>query len=198
MKINKKHVFSAILLITFMFLAYSLFVRLSFVADSMISIGFFIVLYYYDRRKKFSVGAISLVALAIFLHLAGDVGLYSHFLIKDVIGYDKLVHFTGGFAVAYIISQMITEKQKFLHYSFAILIVLGLGSLLEVNEFIGQTYFGVENGGIFDTGDGLPTFNSDLQRYDTYFDMMFNLAGALTSVIFMMLLIKIRAAKAVL
>ena len=31
--------------------------------------------------------------------------------------------------------------------------LMGLGALVEINEFIGTAYFGMENGGIFAIGD---------------------------------------------
>jgi len=176
-----RYIYSAILLSGVLFLFYALLFKPSILADFLVSIGFFAILYYCYIKHKISAGAFLLVFVAIITSLLGTAGLYAHFAL-GIIGYDKLIHFISSFAVAYALLQISAEKQIFLRYSFVILVVMGLGTLMEINEFIGTAYFGINNGGIFAIGDGLPAIKSDLQKYDTYFDMITNLLGSLAAV----------------
>lgn len=184
---NKKHVLLFILLGAAILLSYSLVFEPSSLLDVLVSMGFFAILYYYDKKINMSIGAFLLVFVSILLNPLGLFWLYSHFVLFGFIGYDKVVHFVSSFAVAYALLQSYKEKKTVLRCSLVILIVLGLGAIVEINEFIGSRYFGIERGGIFAIGDYLPEVKSDLQRYDTYFDLIFNLAGSLTSVFFAIL-----------
>ena len=100
------------------------------------------------------------------LHILGCFGAYG-FFIYYVIGYDKLVHFMSGLALIIALLELLTENNHLVKIGIALLILLGLGSIVEISEFIGSVYFGIDNNGIFSIGDGLSVV-SDLQRYDTY------------------------------
>lgn len=187
---NNKYIYLTIILGVTLLLFYSLFFKHQLIADSLLVIGFLIIVSYYDIQHKMSSGAFLLVIVAITLSLLGAMGLYAHF-IWGIIGYDKLVHLISSFAVAYALIELSSQKQNFFRYSSAILVVMGLGAIVEINEFIGTAYFGLNNGGIFTIGDNLSTIKSDLQRYDTYFDLITNLLGAFTAVSFVILRNKI-------
>jgi len=181
---GKKGIFSIILVIIAALFLYSLLYVPSALFDVAVAIGFFAILYYYDKKTNPSIGAVLLLSLAILLSPLGLLfSLYSYFVI-GVVGYDKLIHFVGGFAIVYALSQNFPEKRTVLRYTIIVLILLGLGTIIEINEFVGFRYFGVDNGGIFTMSDTLPEIKSDLQKYDTYFDMIFNLGGALSAVLF--------------
>ncbi|MEK6943424.1 MAG: hypothetical protein AABX00_05160 [Nanoarchaeota archaeon] len=182
---GSRYIYPAMLLSAIVLLLYSFLFRPSISADFLISIGFFAILYYIYVGHKISGGAFLLGIAAITVNLLGAAGLYAHFAFGAV-GYDKLVHLISSFAAAYALLEISTEKQMFLRYTFVILMLMGLGALVEINEFIGTAYFGMENGGIFAIGDGLSVIKSDLQRYDTYFDMITNLLGGLMAVSFVM------------
>ena len=182
--LSRKYIFYTVLLGSVVLLLYSIFFKPSALSDFAVSIVFFAILYYFGKKYKISIGAFLLVSVAILSNLFGSFGLYAYFVLFGIIGYDKLVHFTSGFAVSYAILQVITEKKTLLRFVFVILVAMGLGALVEINEFIGTRYFGINNGGIFAIGDGLPVIKSDLQKYDTYYDMIFNFAGALMCAFF--------------
>ncbi|HLC61502.1 MAG TPA: hypothetical protein VJI52_00610 [Candidatus Nanoarchaeia archaeon] len=182
---SSRYIYPAILLSGVLLLFYAFLFKPSILADLLVSIGFFAILYYYKIKHKISAGAFLLVLAAIIVNLLGVAGLYAHFAL-GIVGYDKLVHFISSFAVAYALLQISTEKQIFLRYVFVIFMVMGLGAILEINEFIGTRYFGINNGGIFAMSDNLQ-IKSDLQRYDTYFDMITNFLGSLVAVFFVML-----------
>ena len=182
---GKKCIFYIIILVCSFFFLYSLLFKPSVLIDVAVTILFFAALYYYDRKTNLSIGAVLLLSLAIILNPLGLLfNFYSYFVI-GVVGYDKLIHFVGGFAVVYALSQNFPGKRTALSYVIIILVLLGLGTIIEINEFIGFRYLGIDNGGIFTIEDTLPVVRSDLQRFDTYFDILFNLAGALSAVLFL-------------
>lgn len=178
----KKHITIVILVVMALVLVYLLFFNLSGVLDFAVCTGFFTLLFYFDRKKNFTTGVFLLLCAAILIHLFGAAGLYSKFVF-GIIGYDKVVHFVSGLALSLALLQISSEKWVFWKYATVILAVAGLGAIAEINEFVGTAYFGLETGGIFAIGDGLPSIKSDLQVYDTYFDMLFNLAGTLVAVL---------------
>jgi len=184
---NNKYVYLGIFLSALLFFFYFLFFKQSAIADFLLSSIFFVISYYYYKIKhNISTVAFLFLLIAIIVNLLGATGLYAYFAV-GIIGYDKLVHLISSFAVGYALLQISTEKKMFIRYSFIILVVIGLGALVEINEFIGTAYFGINNGGIFTIGDGLSLIRSDLQKYDTYYDMITNLLGASLAVFFVIL-----------
>ncbi len=177
-KDKNKRIFYVNSLIVFGSLIYSAIFNINIFIDILVVAGFLAVLYRFDKMYHFSIGTLLLMSLAILFHLFGVLGLYSTFLINGALGYDKIVHFTGGFAGAYTLIEASKESHKGVRYAIAILAVMGAGAIVETIEFLGWHYFGINNGGIFTQGDGLPITSSVLQKFDTYFDIMFNLCGA--------------------
>ena len=153
-----------------------------FLIDYVVAFAFMSWLFYYARRHALPLYVVASIGLGVIIHLLGAGGLYSKFILGPL-GYDKFVHFFGGFAACFLVLHMISEKNKFTKCIVAVLIVLGLGALMEINEFVGYRYFHQDYGGIFAIGDNLPEIKSDLQRYDTYFDMIFNVAGGLIAAV---------------
>lgn len=150
--------------------------------DMLVSIGFFTLLYFLDRRYKFSNITIIIVTIALILGASGSLGMYNYFVIY-YFGFDKLIHFTNSLAAAFILMHIVKDKHFYLKYFFVILIVAGIGSVNEINEFVGFTYLHIKDYGIFTQGDNLAEIKSDLQIYDTSFDMIFNVIGACFGII---------------
>lgn len=161
-------------------LAYCIIVQPSAIADVLAAIAFIVIVYFFDRKYYFPFEVIIFLLIAILLNPIGVFGLYSKFVFFDI-GYDKLIHLFSGFAIAHGMMHIVSTKSRISKYATIILIVLGLGVLMEISEFIGTRYFGIDKGGIFAIGDTLPEIRSDLQRYDIYFDFIFNLAGAIVA-----------------
>ena len=161
-------------------LTYSLIFKPEFLPELVFISSSYVLLYLYDRKFKLSTPAYILFVCIPLVHMLGVLGFYAIFIVGNL-GYDKFVHFFGSFAALYGVSEIFPKKMKF-RYIFLILVVLGAGSIVEANEFIGYRYFGVDNGGIFTMGDQLPEIKSDLQTFDTYFDIIFNTLGAITAV----------------
>jgi len=152
----------------------------NFVPDNVLGFLLIGLVYLVQKRSRVSDLSIILVNLSLLMHTSGTLGLYGKFVVS-IIGFDKLVHIFAGFAVTIFSFQVISEERRLFFIPFAILVVLGLGAVIEINEYIGTRYFGINNGGMFAIGDELPEMKSDLQKYDTYWDMMFNLFGSVLS-----------------
>ncbi len=182
-KINK-YLFYAYFIGFVSFLLYSIFFKISAYVDVIVCFGLYLPVFFLYRKYRFSAAAFLFMIIGISLHLLGSLGLYSYFLFGPI-GYDKLVHIFSSFAGAYAFLTSNIDKDNVLRYLIIILMVMGFGALVEINEFVGSTYLSINQGGILTQGDGLPMIKSDLQRYDTYFDMIFNLAGVLSCVFFM-------------
>lgn len=181
---RKKLIFIIMAAILFSFILYSLTFNFSIIDNMLAAIVFLVIIYFYDKKFNMSFTALILLCIATLLNPLGAFGLYSYFILFGVVGYDKLIHLFSSFAITYGILEGFKEKKTFLKFAVAILIVGGLGSVNEISEFIGYRYFGVDNGGIFTTSDTLPSVRSDLQTYDTYFDLIFNFAGAFIASIY--------------
>jgi uncharacterized membrane protein YjdF len=175
--------FSTALLI---FLVHSIRSHVSATPDVLIALTYLGLTYAADRRFRLSTTAVTLLCTAILLHPLGVFGLYSHFLLFGVIGYDKAIHFFISFSIAYAILDIPKNNKTSLTYAVAVLIVMGLGCLIEITEFVGEVYFGMDNSGIFTMADPLPSIKSDLQRHDTHFDMIFNLLGSVSCALYVM------------
>lgn len=157
------------------------------IPEVFVSIVCLFIIRYIDKKIKLTTTNTTLLCIGTTLHPLGVFGLYSHFILFDLIGYDKLVHLFVSFTLTYtilkiaekhIILNISENKNALLAYTVAILTVMGLGAILEINEFIGEAYFGINTGGLFTMSDTLPEIRSDLQKYDTYYDMIFNLIGS--------------------
>lgn len=180
----KRYALSIIFSATLLLLTYmAIFKRGSFMDILMVG-GFFGILHLLDKKYDLSTEAFSLAILAICIHLFGVLGMYSQIMIPGIMGYDKLVHFISAISTAYLLLEIIKEKHALLRYTLIIFAVMGAGAMVEIVEFVGWHYFGVNNGGIFTLTDGLAEMDSDLQRFDTYFDMIINLTGSMLASVF--------------
>jgi hypothetical protein len=82
----------------------------------------------------------------------------------------------------------IDRKNVAVKIFIAALVILGFGSINEIVEFVGQRYFHIYGPGMFSQGDLLPpTITNDLIRYDTWWDMIFNLFGTIVAAIIIIL-----------
>jgi hypothetical protein len=177
----KRHLFSLLFAGIVILLFYTLIFRRSYIADSLATAGLGIMLYYLDRSRKLTLGVVLSAVLALLFNAIGFLSAYSMFS-NGGLGYDKFVHLASSFALAGLFFQLV-EGKGLLVFAIVIMSVMGLGAIGEINEFIGAAYFNVNNGGMFTIGDGSPV-TSDLQRFDTYYDMIFNFAGAVLGALF--------------
>ncbi|MDO8481114.1 MAG: hypothetical protein Q7S65_04845 [Nanoarchaeota archaeon] len=142
--------------------------------DVVIAIGGLTFLYFFDRKKEISHTSFFLLLTTFVLNPLGVFWLYTQF-VSGILGYDKVVHFTSSLVATFVLLEIDRKKR----YGFVLLIVLGMGTVVELGEFVGTYYFGIDKGGILAVGDTLPSIKSDLQRFDTQFDFVFNLLGTI-------------------
>jgi hypothetical protein len=147
--------------------------------DNAWCLSLLLLLGYFVRNNKINNTSAILLSIAILMHMAGVFGLYSKFVF-GVLGFDKLLHLFATFAITFSLLDYL--KQMKFKTVFAPLIALGAASTIEISEFIGTYYFGINAGGILAIGDNLPEVRSALQTYDIYFDLIFNITGALLAV----------------
>ncbi len=151
-----------------------------FVFDKFLSAGFFVILLVLYERFRLNLKLIIPVVFAIALHQAK---LYGN-VFFGFIQFDMVMHVVGAFAVALIIYQwLIHEERSMRHWKkvafVTILIVMGIGAVLEIVEFFGYANL-PEGGGILHYGEG-----DEGGWSDTAQDMMFNAAGALIGSVLM-------------
>lgn len=187
----QKNILLIIGFILFAFLIYELFVYKSALLDVLVAIAFYIVIFVINQKYSLSVTSIILLGITLLLNPLGVFKFYSVFVF-GFLGYDKIIHFISCFAIAYALLDFYRGRKNVLTYLVVILIVLGLGAVIEIVEFLGYRYMGVDNTGMFTIEDGLPEIRSDLQTYDIYFDMIFNLLGAIFALIIFFLKTKLR------
>ena len=146
------------------------------------AIGLFYLL---EKDHQLEPGMILIGLLPMFLHLVGVIfGAFSWFIAD--IGFDKYVHLLSSASISIVAFYwlMNNSRNHYVRKAFvALLIAQGFGALNEVNEFIGYEYLHIYGATMFSTGDSLPTVKSQLQVYDTQWDMIFNLVGALIAVL---------------
>lgn len=179
---NKVHRFILIAAACFIvfLLGYSIFNRQIYVPDIILGFAFLFLLYKLDVRYSLRTTTIVVCCAALLMHLSGSLGFYSVFII-GILGYDKLVHITSSIAATFLTWEIIQDTQP-AKWLIVLIVATGLGAIIELNEFVGYRFLGVDRGGIFAIGDDLPEVRSELQKYDTYYDMLTNLLGSVIAV----------------
>ena len=176
--------------------------------ESLFFIAFIFLCLWQWNNMKLTHTSFSLLIIALFLHCAGVFGFYSESPLP--FAWDHVTHFFGIFAVNIFLFHFFEDrlqKGKTFNNLFVLFIVLlaslGVGSLIENIEFSGYTFLGEGEGVLyFGVGDG--TLSSNMEAIDTdmmnfagggwfnaMWDLVFNLLGAITGVIVMLLYKKI-------
>jgi len=130
-----------------------------------------------DRRVHFSPPALAVLCMAMVLHLSGgllpgpdEAILYDQWLVPGILKYDQLVHFVNCAALALacfvVIRRWLRPGIALAGPAFAAAaMACGLGAVNEVFEYLASLLF----------------HDLDVGGYDnTGWDLVFNLAGALT------------------
>jgi uncharacterized membrane protein YjdF len=138
---------------------------------------------FFSLEKKYPLepGLIILGLIPFMLELTAlAFGFFSFSLLG--FGYDKMLHFTNSLLITILLFFWIStnhKKHKGIKILIAILVVMGVAAIGEILEFLGQRYFHLYGPGMFSQGDLLPsTLKNDLTNYDTWWDMIMALTGA--------------------
>ncbi len=153
-----------------------------FLFDRFLSAGFFLFFFFFYKRLGLKLPILFIGAAALVLHhlkLYGNVYLGMEF--------DMIMHFVGAFAVSLMVYHYLSMCEgigcsgKVKLAILTIFIVAGLGTLIEILEYFGYAKLpsgeGLLHYGLGDEGDWA----------DAVSDMLFNLFGAITGIIAMIL-----------
>ena len=199
---NKKKINLIFIVIGILLLGYTIcaiFTSPESVKDCIFEI--IVISIFYIVQKYYHVPIVILIigVVPIFLHLNGIIfGLYDAFIFG--IGYDKIIHFTNAFSgtiVTFYLMIAHSKRMPLLKVAAAILIIVGIGALVENFEFVGSRYFDMKGPTIFSqegfsqsvqssilkTLSVSPSVQKDMIEQDTEWDMLFNTLGCITAAI---------------
>jgi len=185
----KKGIFISMFVFIAVCLVICVVAKPDFIKDCIFELIAISVFYLVERRYHLPTWIIGVAMIIPLLH-AGGVTFDWFGLLFFGIGYDKFAHFLNSFAITVVAAGvMITRVSEGAMKKIiaGMLIALGFGAINEVNEFIGQEYFGITGAGMFSQGDLLPKLESDFQVYDTEWDVVFNFAGTIFGAILLMI-----------
>ncbi len=190
----KLYVASLILFFGFIVVAFVSGV-MDYANDSLLIIIVLSILYIYSGDFKTDNRVYLVVVLGFVLHNMGVFGFYSQSPV--FIQWDHITHMFGSFAATRVVYNffvkeklMNTLSKKVVLSLFIVLIALGVGAFVEFLEFIGYFLIG-EGAGVF--GHGLGDINTEFfnsEWFNTMFDMLYNMVGAILGLIFGRFLIK--------
>jgi len=160
-----------------------------YIADSLISIIILTILFLSYRHFNLNKTIFILLSLSMLLHNFGVFGFYSESPFS--FSYDKLTHFVGGFALAVFFLNYIktffkkSKIEKTILILIAILAALGIGSIIELSEYLGYLFLGQGEGFLYfgGTGDLTGNYNLGGAWINSSVDMIFNLVGSFAGLV---------------
>lgn len=153
--------------------------HLKFFLDATIGIIVISLAYHYRHKFIFSLEGAVLCLTGWAMNAAGAINAYQ--LSFYGVGWDKLLHMTSCAGLVLLFYAYLTRKTQLAFWErafFAIFVVAGFGALNEIVEFIGSQYFGIGQG-LFGMSNGVTPLASVFERFDTQWDMIFNMIGSL-------------------
>jgi hypothetical protein len=179
---KKQIIFAAAIIIVAAYVIGFAFNNPAYIGDgifSCLAIGAFFLL---EKKYPLKPWLIVLGIIPFMLELTGlTFGFFAFSLFG--FGYDKMLHFANSLMLTILLYFWIStghKKNTGIKIFIAMFVMLGFGLLGEISEFLGQRYFHIYSPGMFSQGDLLPsTLKNDLINYDTWWDMIMDLAGAI-------------------
>jgi hypothetical protein len=153
-----------------------------YIFDRFFSAGLVLVIFALCKSADLKLGVVIFALAVLLLH---HLKLYGTFFLG--MPFDKIMHFTAGIALGllaynYLLNRTNLKKLEILIIS--VLIAAGVGSIMEIIEFIGYSAFGEGEGLLFfGKGDFGEWFNAS-------WDLMCNTVGAIGAGIFGYLVFK--------
>jgi len=178
MKINKVKTLAVVVFV--FFLVWGIFDIIiwnrDYIADRFMIAGFVLIGFLLRKKMNISLPYAVVALVPIALH---TIKLYGNTYWG--IPYDHIVHFSAGLALSllfYNYQLHVDKKRSFRIFFFSILIAAGLGSMLEIMEFLGYA-IGGEGGGLIFYGAGdIGEWNNAAR------DMICNIVGATIGALF--------------
>ena len=163
------------------FLIYAVLFKQHFVLDTLFCLVAIGVFYLIEQRYPLNPVVIVLGFVPFYFHCIGV--LFGFFGVSILgLGYDKWTHLINSMMTTLVIFYILVahSKERIAKYIIiAVLMMLGINLLHEVNEFVGTRYLEILSESLFSQGDALPPSKSDLQIFDSYWDMLFDIFGGL-------------------
>jgi len=182
---------SMLIFLGFIIIAYAINVK-DYVNDSLLMMALLSILFFNYELLKLKPWTYLVITFAFAFHNLGVFGYYD--VSPLFLQWDHITHLFGEFAAALFVYNYIYEsgffknknkKEIFVALSMIVLIVLGIGVLVEFLEFFG--YFIVGEGlGIL--GHGAGDINTEFinnECFNTMFDFIYNTIGAVIGTLFM-------------
>ena len=183
MHMKRRNVFLAGAIIEVLFLVIAVFTKTQFVKDCIFALAGIGLFYLIEQKFPLNPIVIVIGLLPFYIHSAGVLfGFFGASMFG--LGYDKWSHLINSliFTIVTFYILIAHSRDRIVRgIILAFLVMLGVNLLEEVNEFVGSRYFGFLDESIFSMGDALPPGASDMQRYDTWWDMIFDIVGGLVA-----------------
>ena len=153
-----------------------------FVFDKFLTAAILLVFYFLHRKMHLTLFEASIGAFALILH---HLKLYGNVYLGGI-EFDLIMHFIGGYAISLVLFQALFGGNYLLSHRriavFALLAAIGMGTFVEILEFIGYSYLGKGEGILFyGTGD-IGEWN------DAAWDLIMNVSGAVLGIVTMLVL----------
>lgn len=194
MKKNKDNLIYILFTIIYaFFLSYNIIKHSQWAFDAGASLILLGIFYWINKWTKINTFYVLLFNLALLFHNLGSFGAFE--LRWHIIEYDNFLHFFSSFAAALIIAKIFikinynikfaakTRYNKYFTSFLIISVVIFLGILLEVTEFIGYSYLGFGDGLFFFGYGDANQFQFAGEYFDVMTDIISNLIGAAAGII---------------
>lgn len=189
--LKEKQIYIIFILSFIAIIIFSFYSNFKYIIDSFISIILITFLFYFYKELYLNKFLFSLLFFSILLHNLGVFGFYN--ISPFFFQYDYLTHFAGGFSLSLFFLNYLRKisvgENRFIVLIISLLATLGIGSIIEICEFIGYILLGEGEGFLFFGGAGDLGINNLFEK-DKFFgawvnasiDMIFNFVGWLLGI----------------
>lgn len=134
---------------------------------------FYLTLNYYFKLKRWEKGIFLIIIILSLLGETFTLNLYNRFFY-----YDKILHFFNPFLISFIIIYRLKDNGLTKYtYFFTVLIVVGIGGIAEIYEWVNDIFLNNFMQGVVDV-----QYRLLMDRMqDTMLDLIFNLIGSVSS-----------------
>jgi len=172
------------------FLLYATLFKQQFILDTLFCLVAIGVFYLIEQKYPLNPAVIVLGFIPFYFHSVGV--LFGFFGVSILgLGYDKWTHLINSMIATLVLFYILIAHSKeriVKHITLAFMVMLGINLIHEVNEFVGTRYAGIYSESLFSQGDALPPSKSDLQIFDSYWDMIFDIFGGLLAALILSIL----------
>ena len=179
---RKEKLFYFLFLLSFILIIFYAFYSKNFeyILDTTVSIILLSVLFFYYQDFYLNKIIFILIFISLLLHDLGVFGFYNKSPL--FFQYDHLTHFVGGFSLSILFVNLFNnlKTNKNLLFLLALLTALGVGSIIEMSEYVGYLTLGEGEGFFYFGGTGDVNYDSIGGAWiNSSVDQIFNLFGGI-------------------